>query len=67
VERIQRASESLTRASHKIAEMLYREAQAKQQPGGGPGPASGPSADGKTKAAEGEVVDAEFEDLGGKH
>jgi molecular chaperone DnaK len=67
IERIQRASDSLTRASHKIAEVLYREAQAKQQPGGGSGPASGPSADGKTKTAEGEVVDAEFEDLGGKH
>jgi molecular chaperone DnaK len=67
IERIQRASESLTRASHKIAEVLYREAQTKQQPGGGSGPASGPSADGKTKTAEGEVVDAEFEDLGGKH
>ena len=67
VDRIQRASEGLTRASHKIAEVLYREAQAKQQPGSGPGTGSGPSADGTTKTAEGEVVDAEFEDLGGKH
>ncbi len=64
IERIRRASDNLTRASHKIAEVLYREAQAKQQPGTGAGP--GPS-DGKTKTAEGEVVDAEFEDLGGKH
>jgi molecular chaperone DnaK len=67
VDRIQRASEGLTRASHKIAEVLYREAQAKQQPGTDPGTGPGPSADGKTKTAEGEVVDAEFEDLSGKH
>jgi molecular chaperone DnaK len=67
VDRIQRASEGLTRASHKIAEVLYREAQAKQQPDSAPGTGPGPSADGKTKTAEGEVVDAEFEDLGGKH
>jgi len=64
IERIRRASDNLTRASHKVAEVLYREAQAKQQPGTEAGP--GPS-DGKTKTAEGEVVDAEFEDLGGKH
>ncbi|HEV8310563.1 MAG TPA: molecular chaperone DnaK [Methylomirabilota bacterium] len=65
LERIQRASEALTRASHKMAEVLYREAQGKQQPPGASG-ATGAS-DGKTRTAEGEVVDAEFEDLGGKH
>jgi molecular chaperone DnaK len=64
IPRIQRASDALTKASHKMAEVLYREAQAKQQSG----PAGGAtSSDGKTRAAEGEVVDAEFEDLGGKH
>jgi molecular chaperone DnaK len=62
--RIQRASEALTKASHRMAEVLYREAQAKQQ-GGGPAGSTAP--DGKTRTAEGEVVDAEFEDLGGKH
>ncbi len=63
VDRIRRASDALTRASHKIAEVLYREAQAKGQPGpaGDPGPSQG-----KAKTADGEVVDAEFEDLGGK-
>ncbi len=68
VERIRRASDALTKVSHKMAEVLYREAQAKQQSGtgSGPGAGAGPS-DGKTKTAEGEVVDAEFEDLGGKH
>src|SRR6059036_1188811 len=33
VERMKRAQESLTRASHKLAEIMYREAQAKGQPG----------------------------------
>ncbi len=64
IERIRRASESLTRASHKIAELLYREAKAKQ-PGAPGGGAAGQPSDGRTKTAEGEVVDAEFEDLGG--
>src|SRR5216117_2216808 len=61
VERMKRAQETLTRASHKLAEIMYREAQA-QSPGGAPGgdsrAASGPK--------EGEVVDADFEDLGDK-
>jgi molecular chaperone DnaK len=65
VARIQAAQEKLTRASHKLAEVMYREAS---QPGAGgaasggaagaPGPSAGPK--------EGEVVDAEFEDLGEK-
>jgi molecular chaperone DnaK len=66
-ERIKRAQESLTRASHKLAEVMYREAQASSQrqradagaPGGSDGgPAAGPG--------KGDVVDAEFEDLGEK-
>jgi molecular chaperone DnaK len=64
VERIRRASDALTKASHKMAEVLYRDAQAKP-----PGEASAPDGagpGGKTRTAEGEVVDAEFEDLGGK-
>src|SRR5436309_3384103 len=65
VERMKRAQESLTRASHKLAEIMYREAQAKGQPGGAGGPTAGgaPSGGGPK---EGEVVDAEFEDLGDK-
>jgi len=63
VERMKRAQEKLTRASHKLAEIMYREAQGPtQQPTGAPGgegrAASGPK--------EGEVVDADFEDLGDK-
>jgi molecular chaperone DnaK len=65
VERMKRAQESLTRASHKLAEIMYREAQTKGQPGGAGGPTAGgaPSGGGPK---EGEVVDAEFEDLGDK-
>ncbi|MFQ5898525.1 MAG: molecular chaperone DnaK [Candidatus Methylomirabilia bacterium] len=61
LERIKRAQEGLTRASHKLAEIMYREAQTKAQAG----PAAASSQD-EGKAAEGEVVDAEFEDLGEK-
>src|SRR5881227_3099813 len=63
VERMKRAQEKLTRASHKLAEVMYREAQGQtQQPAGGPG------ADGRATSGpkEGEVVDADFEDLGDK-
>jgi molecular chaperone DnaK len=60
LERIKRAQEGLTAASHKLAEVMYREAQAKSQPSGsGDGAASG-------GGAKGDVVDAEFEDLGEK-
>jgi molecular chaperone DnaK len=62
VERMKRAQETLTRASHKLAEIMYREAQAQAQQ---PGAATPP--DGQSSAPkEGEVVDAEFEDLGEK-
>ncbi|HXH83137.1 MAG TPA: molecular chaperone DnaK, partial [Candidatus Tectomicrobia bacterium] len=64
VERMKRAQESLTRASHKLAEVMYREAQAQAQGGGAQAPGgAGQQAPGGAK--EGEVVDAEFEDLGG--
>jgi molecular chaperone DnaK len=63
VERIKRGSEALTKASHKLAEILYREAQSKGQTE----PSGSEPSQGKAKTAEGEVVDAEFEDLGGKH
>ena len=59
LERMKQAQETLTKASHKLAEIMYREAQAQGAPGAGaPGKSAGPK--------EGEVVDAEFEDLGEK-
>jgi len=63
INRIKRAQENLTKASHKLAEIMYREAQAKAGPAGTEGGAPG---QGKSKGPEGDVVDAEFEDLGEK-
>jgi molecular chaperone DnaK len=64
VARMKQAQEALTRSAHKLAEVMYREAQAGASGAAGAeggarsGPAGGPK--------EGEVVDAEFEDLGEK-
>ena len=64
LDRIKKAQEATVRASHKLSEAMYREAQAKGQPGaggtGGPGPTGGAT------PPKGDVVDAEFEDLGEK-
>src|SRR6267142_1658421 len=65
VERIKRAHENLTKASHKLAEIMYRESQQGQPTPGAPG--AGPQPGGAAGPKEGEVVDAEFEDLGDKH
>ncbi len=66
VERIKRAQENLTKASHKLAEVMYREAQSPPQGGGQAGrPTTEPGTSGGG-AKEGEVVDADFEDLGDK-
>jgi molecular chaperone DnaK len=63
IDRIKGAHENLMKASHKLAEMMYREAQAKTGAGSPDGGAAGEA---KPKAPEGDVVDAEFEDLGDK-
>ena len=64
LDRIKKAQEATVQASHKLSEAMYREAQAKSQPGAGgpsePGPAGG------APPPKGDVVDAEFEDLGEK-
>ena len=62
LDRMKRAQENLTRASHKLAEIMYREAQAQGQKPGAPGAPS----EGASGPKEGEVVDADFEDLGDK-
>jgi molecular chaperone DnaK len=64
LDRIKRAQEATVQASHKLSEAMYREAQAKAQPGPG-GPAE-PGPTGGTTPPKGDVVDAEFEDLGEK-
>jgi len=65
VDRMKRAQETLTRAAHKLAEVMY---QSQTQPGAPTGgPTGGPTGDGHAASPkEGEVVDAEFEDLGEK-
>jgi len=61
-----KARETLTQASHKLAEQMYKAAQA--QPGAGPTPEAGPQAgpgpgaDGQPKKEEG-VIDAEYVDV----
>jgi molecular chaperone DnaK len=60
LERMKQAQDTLTKAAHKLAEVMYQEAQQAQ---GAPG-AAGPTKTAGPK--EGEVVDAEFEDLGEK-
>jgi molecular chaperone DnaK len=62
LERMQRAQGNLTQAAHKLAEIMYRESQTQTTPPGSGGTSAGASGGPK----EGEVVDAEFEDLGDK-
>ena len=61
LERIKRAQEELTKASHKLAEAMYREAQ---NPPGGAQPGSDGAAG--AEGPKGDVIDAEFKDLGDK-
>ena len=63
LDRIKRAEEDLQKASHKLAEVMYREAQAKAQSPEAPG---GAGEAGQAGGQKGDVVDAEFEDLGEK-
>lgn len=62
VDKQREALDQLTKASHRLAELLYQQAQSKQQAAPGGQAQSEPS----QEAPEGGVVDAEFEDLGGK-
>jgi molecular chaperone DnaK len=65
LDRIKRAQDTLTKAAHKLAEVMYQASQAQgDQPGGAGAGKPGAGAAGGPK--EGEVVDAEFEDLGDK-
>jgi molecular chaperone DnaK len=68
LDRIKKAQEAVTQASHKLAEAMYRDAQAQAQPGPSGDPQSGaPSGSaGGNATPKGDVVDAEFEDLGEK-
>ncbi|MGH7370717.1 MAG: molecular chaperone DnaK [Candidatus Methylomirabilales bacterium] len=61
-DQVRQAIEQITKASHKMAEAMYRRTESQQQ---GTGAQAGEQAKGGDRPAEGEVVDAEFEDLGG--
>ncbi|MFO7644428.1 MAG: molecular chaperone DnaK [Desulfosarcina sp.] len=62
VPEIQRLSEALTQASHKLAEAMYKQASAAGADGAaGPGPDGGPDAGGS--AGDEDVVDADFEEV----
>ncbi|CAI4031777.1 chaperone protein DnaK [Nitrospira tepida] len=57
---IQSATQTLTSASHKLAEEMYKKASASASPGGSGGPEGNGGATGKTDE---KVVDAEFEEV----
>ena len=70
VERINAAVESLTKASHQVAEVLYKSQAAAGAAGGAGAPGGGQAADGAAGGAQGSgapgqdnVVDAEFVDV----
>lgn len=64
VERIKKGAEELTKASHKLAEEIYKQAAAKQKQGEpqGPGPGAkqeeGPAEEGKKE----DIIDAEYKE-----
>ncbi len=66
LERIRKATEDLSKASHKLTETMYQ--QAGPQPGAAGGPGAGsqqqsaPGGDGRGDGADGEVIDAEVVD-----
>src|SRR5438552_1259101 len=67
LDRMKRAQETLSKAAHKLGEIMYREAQAQAGQPSGQGAGSQPGGAGRPSGPkEGEVVDAEFEDLGEK-
>lgn len=57
VEKIKNATEALTQASHKLAEVLYQKSQEKAQATGG----QEPSSDGQKETKDEDVVDADYE------
>ena len=63
VERVNQAVDSLTQASHKLAEVMYQSSA----PGAGAGAGAGPEAEApKTETKKDNVVDAEFVDVDDK-
>ena len=68
LDRLNAAAENLTKASHRIAETMYKAQQSANAAGAGaagaPGSQGAPSGEGKsTSSGQGDVVDAEFVDV----
>ena len=61
-EAIERARDNLMQASHKLAEVLYKQTAESAQAADGADGAGPPDGAGPEREEEGEVVDAEFED-----
>jgi molecular chaperone DnaK len=62
MDKVRSTVEMLTKASHRMAEVMYKQARERQAPDG---PGNGKSAEPKASGGpEGDVVDAEFEDVG---
>jgi molecular chaperone DnaK len=57
-------TENINKLSSKLSTEMYKTAGAQKEPQ--PGPDAGKSPDGDAAASEGEVIDAEFEDIGKK-
>ena len=65
-ETIDAKTQALTEASHKLAEKMYSQEQAQQAQQDQADTESASSSDKREKTVEGEVVDAEFEEVKGK-
>jgi molecular chaperone DnaK len=68
VDKLNAAAEALTKASHRIAETMYKAQQSAASAAGAgsagaPGGQGQPSGDGKSSSGQGDVVDAEFVDV----
>jgi molecular chaperone DnaK len=57
------ARERLTQASHKLAEQMYKSAQAQGAPQSGPSAGPAPGGDGDTQKKDEGVIDAEYVDV----
>ena len=64
---MEKARETLTKASHKLAEQMYKAAQSQAAPGAGPTAGDGagpdPGANGGAQKKDEGVIDAEYEDV----
>jgi molecular chaperone DnaK len=63
VQEIQRLSEELTQASHKVAEAMYKQASEAGAGAAGPGPDAAGATGAGAGAADDDVVDADFEEV----